>query len=57
MIYSYRCPKCEVEVTVERSIHDISTDVGCTDCKVPMQRKWDSPPVTFRGKGFYGTGG
>jgi predicted nucleic acid-binding Zn ribbon protein len=56
MIYTYNCPDCKGEVAIERSIHDDTPrDITCFDCHIPMNRKWDSPAVTFTGKGFYTT--
>jgi predicted nucleic acid-binding Zn ribbon protein len=45
MIYDYKCGKCNATISVERSIHET------------MSRVWDSPAITFKGKGFYTTGG
>jgi predicted nucleic acid-binding Zn ribbon protein len=50
MQYDYRCPDCNSEMTIERSIHEEPRDI-------PMVRKWDSPAITFKGKGFYSNGG
>ncbi len=33
------------------------TGAECFDCHIPMIRKWDTPAITFKGKGFYSTGG
>jgi len=57
MQYDYRCPDCNGEITIERSIHEDPREPSCFDCHIPMIRKWDSPGVTFKGKGFYSTGG
>ena len=57
MQYDYRCPDCNRELTIERSIHENPRDPSCFDCHVTMIRKWDSPGVTFKGKGFYSNGG
>jgi putative FmdB family regulatory protein len=57
MQYDYRCTECNGELTIERSIHEDPREPSCFDCHVPMIRKWDSPAITFKGKGFYSTGG
>ena len=57
MQYDYRCPDCNTVLTIERSIHEEPREPSCFDCHIPMIRKWDSPGVTFKGKGFYSTGG
>jgi putative FmdB family regulatory protein len=57
MQYDYRCPDCNSEITIERSIHEDPREPSCFDCHIPMVRKWDSPAITFKGKGFYSTGG
>ena len=54
MIYSYKCA-CGSTLEVERSIHDDAMAPMCMDCHATMQRTWDAPPITFRGKGFYTT--
>jgi putative FmdB family regulatory protein len=57
MQYDYRCPDCNSELTIERSIHEDPRDPSCFDCHITMVRKWASPAITFKGKGFYSTGG
>ena len=46
---------CNNELTIERSIHEEPREPTCFDCHVSMIRKWDSPSITFKGKGFYST--
>lgn len=43
----------------EEIIHGINEDVvvECTACKVPMTRKPQFNSYSFKGKGFYSTGG
>jgi predicted nucleic acid-binding Zn ribbon protein len=55
MQYDYRCPDCNGEITIERSIHEDPREPSCFDCHIPMIRKWDTPAITFKGKGFYST--
>jgi putative FmdB family regulatory protein len=57
MQYDYRCPDCNTVLTIERSIHEEPRDPSCFVCHITMVRKWDSPGITFKGKGFYSTGG
>ena len=57
MNYDYKCDKCNSELTIERSIYAEASDPMCFDCHIPMIRKWDAPSITFKGKGFYSTGG
>lgn len=57
MKYDYKCPQCDSKLTIERSIHEEAKDPGCFDCHVPMARVYDAPGITFKGRGFYSTGG
>ena len=57
MQYDYRCPDCNTVLTIERSIHEEPREPSCFDCHISMVRKWGSPAITFKGKGFYSTGG
>ena len=57
MQYDYRCPDCNEVLTIERSIHEEPRNPSCFVCHITMVRKWDSPGITFKGKGFYSTGG
>jgi putative FmdB family regulatory protein len=54
MRYDYKC-KCGSTLQVERSIHEDASNPVCYDCHESMERIWSSPPVTFRGPGFYST--
>jgi predicted nucleic acid-binding Zn ribbon protein len=54
MIYSFKC-KCGLQTEVELSIHDSIINPICTDCHETMARVWDTPAITFKGKGFYKT--
>ncbi len=53
MIYEYRCNTCNLIKSVERSMYD-NEDIPlcCGDLAV---RVYASPPVSFRGSGFYTT--
>ena len=57
MIYDYKCGKCSATLSVERSIHEEASTPMCFECHETMSRVWDSPAITFKGKGFYTTGG
>jgi putative FmdB family regulatory protein len=57
MIYDYKCGKCSATISVERSIHEEASTPMCFDCHETMSRMWNSPAITFKGKGFYTTGG
>jgi putative FmdB family regulatory protein len=57
MQYDYRCPDCNSELTIERSIHEEASTPMCFECHETMSRVWDSPAITFKGKGFYSNGG
>lgn len=53
MIYQYKCNACNTELEVERSINDPERAPVCIDCHETMSRIWNSPAITFVGKGFY----
>ena len=57
MTYDYECPGCGDVRSIERSINAPEETYICTQCDCTFQRKWSSPAVTFKGKGFYSTGG
>ena len=53
MQYDYRCPDCNSELTIERSIHEDAKDPGCFVCHITMSRVYDAPAIQFKGRGFY----
>jgi putative FmdB family regulatory protein len=54
MIYDYKC-RCGSTIQIERSMLDDSINPTCYDCHESMERVWTSPPVSFKGSGFYST--
>jgi putative FmdB family regulatory protein len=55
MIYEYECPGCGDVRQIERKMTDLEETIICDVCDNEFQRKWTSPPVTFKGSGFYST--
>jgi len=55
MKYEYECPACGNVVLILRSIHDIEVDYDCPQCGSTVNRKYEAPAISFRGKGFYST--
>ena len=55
MKYEYECPACGNVIQVIRSIHDIEVEYDCPQCETTLKRKWEAPPVTFKGNGWYST--
>ena len=55
MIYEYECPGCGDVRQIERKMTDPEETIICTNCHNEFRRVWTSPPVTFKGKGFYST--
>ena len=55
MIYEYECPGCGDVRQIERKMTDPEDTYICTACHNEFRRKWSSPPVTFKGAGFYST--
>lgn len=53
--YLYACA-CGYKETIRHGMGE-NVVVECTLCKVPMIRKPQVGAVTFRGSGFYSTGG
>ena len=53
--YEYRCGICKVEYSVERSIHAEASAPIC--CNTSMDRVFSTFGISFRGGGFYSTGG
>lgn len=57
MTYDYKCDKCNNTYTIERSIYEDEVAPVCVGCHQSMSRVWSSPGITFKGGGFYSTGG
>ncbi len=57
MTYDYKCDACGTTYSIERSIHEEVIAPICTSCSQSMSRVWSSPGITFKGGGFYSTGG
>jgi putative FmdB family regulatory protein len=55
MTYDYECPGCGEIRTVERKMIDPEATYICTSCNRVLERKWSSPPISFKGSGFYST--
>lgn len=55
--YVYKCGRCEKETIVERAMTAESTPNVLCSCGGTTQRIFLAPGVSFKGKGFYSTGG
>lgn len=55
MIYQYKCNACNTQIEIERGINEPERSPACMDCHGTMARVWNTPAITFRGKGFYST--
>jgi putative FmdB family regulatory protein len=55
--YEYECPACGNVLLIIRSIHDIEVDYDCPTkgCGSTVNRKYEAPAISFKGKGFYTT--
>lgn len=40
MIYTYKCPKCDMEYLVKKSAAESADEELCPECSTPMKRKW-----------------
>jgi putative FmdB family regulatory protein len=50
--YEYKCPVCQVNYIVERSITSDEILPMC-DCGQQMNRVWNATPTVFKATGFY----
>ena len=55
MKYEYECPACRNVILILRSIHDVEVDYDCPECGSTVNRKYEAPAISFKGKGFYTT--
>lgn len=53
-VYDFKCTECTETRTESISIHDENPVVTCK-CGAEMRKVFGSPPVIFRGNGFYKT--
>jgi putative FmdB family regulatory protein len=53
--YEFKCPKCYVHCTEERTLAEGSDPGKCLGCKTPLVRVYSFSAVTFHGTGFYTT--
>jgi putative FmdB family regulatory protein len=52
-VYDYRCPTCDLHMTIIRGIKDTESLPICVNCAKEMQRSYESAPaVTFKGTGW-----
>ena len=56
--YEYICDKGHEQIQ-ERSMTEEQTTFTCCapKCNALLKRVWDKPAVSFKGRGFYSTGG
>ena len=50
--YTYKCPVCSKEASLLRKMCERDEPVECV-CGEIMNRKFEAPPVHFKGSGFY----
>lgn len=55
--YVYKCDRCEKETIVERPMAEDSSPIVLCACGGTTKRIFLAPGVSFKGKGFYSTGG
>jgi putative FmdB family regulatory protein len=51
--YSYICPNCQIVSSLLRKMDERDEPVLCVACGEEMVRKFEAPPVHFKGSGFY----
>ena len=55
--YVYLCTKCKKESVVERPMSEESNQSIFCPCGGTAARVYTSPSISFKGGGFYSTGG
>lgn len=50
--YDYQCPECKEVHTIVHPMDEVQKR-KCAKCGVELRKKFGSPPVTFKGNGFY----
>lgn len=51
MNYAYKCPHCEIEIIIDKSMNDSNRVEHCTICESELRRVWIAPTITT-GDGF-----
>lgn len=51
--YDYKCPKCEMKMTVIRTLKEEERKPICVNDAIELVRDYGSPVVRFKGTGFY----
>jgi len=51
--YDYKCPKCEMTMTVIRTLKEEERKPICVNDAIELVRDYGSPVVQFKGSGFY----
>ena len=46
MIYKYKCPHCEKEVIINKSMSDSERAEHCAICESELKRVWEAPTIT-----------
>ena len=54
--YDFKCKSCEEVIEVTKGMSEPGPE-KCEDCGGDMQQVFFPAPVTFKGSGFYRTGG
>ena len=50
--YLYACPSCPITITITRRLEEEEHKPICANCAKTMARKFDAPPIQFKGKGW-----
>lgn len=53
--YEYRCPACEKELIISRSIHEDDPGYKCEACGTEMTQVIGTTHLNFKGTGWAGT--
>ena len=51
--YDYKCPKCGMTTVVIRTLKEEEKKPICIEDAIELVRNYSSPPVQFKGTGFY----
>ena len=50
--YEYKCPKCELTMTIVRSLKEEERIPICVNDAQELTRVFEAPPIQFKGKGW-----
>jgi putative FmdB family regulatory protein len=55
--YEYECPSDGTITAITRGMTEPELEYNCSSCGLVLRRIYSPPPISFKGSGFYSTGG